>query len=115
MAITAIAIFCVTPRGELPLRFLRDVPLGGGATRFDHQSLDSASGRLYIAHLGADLMTVFDTNTGKVIGDVKDLKRVHGVLAMPESPRLQGMIMINRYNIRVIIGPDGGMGNRSGG
>src|SRR5436305_14850272 len=45
---------------NLPLRTLRDIPLSGGATRLDYQSLDSGSGRLYIAHLGSDLMTVFD-------------------------------------------------------
>lgn len=53
-----------------------DVPLSGGATRLDYQSFDAASGRLYIAHLGSDLMTVFDTKTQKVVGDVKDLKHV---------------------------------------
>jgi len=37
---------------------------------------------LYIAHLGSDLLTVFDVNKQTVIGDVKDLKRVHGVLAV---------------------------------
>src|SRR5205823_984391 len=34
--------------GNLPLRALNDVPLTGGATRLDYQSLDSGSGRLYI-------------------------------------------------------------------
>jgi len=63
---------------------LADVPLPGGATRFDYQSIDSSSGRLYIAHLGSDLMTVFDIAKQTVVGDVKDLKRVHGVLAVPE-------------------------------
>jgi hypothetical protein len=34
-------------------------------------------------------MTVFDVNNQTVISDVKDLKRVHGVLAVPEiAPRL---------------------------
>src|SRR6478672_10864377 len=70
--------------GTLPLRALTDVPLSGGATRLDYQSLDSDNGRLYIAHLGSDLMTVFDVNKQSVVGDVKDLKRVHGVLAVPE-------------------------------
>src|SRR5215470_1527702 len=69
--------------GSLPLRILTDVPLTGGTSRFDYQSLDSSSGRLYIAHLGSDLMTVFDVNKQTVVGDVKDLKRVHGVLAVP--------------------------------
>ena len=69
---------------KLPLRTLADVPLTGGATRLDYQSLDSTSGRLYIAHLGSDLLTVFDVNKQTIVGDVKDLKRVHGVLAVPE-------------------------------
>src|SRR5258707_9377922 len=72
----------------LPLRTLSDVPLTGGATRLDYQSLDSNNGRLYIAHLGSDLMTVFDVNKQTMVGDVKDLKRVHGVLAVPELHRV---------------------------
>ncbi len=73
---------------NLPLRTLSDVPLTGGTTRLDYQSLDSDSGRLYIAHLGSDFMTVFDVNKQTVVGDVKDLKRVHGVLAVPELHRV---------------------------
>ncbi len=74
--------------GNLPLRTLTDIPLTGGTTRLDYQSLDSDNGRLYIAHLGSDLMTVFDVNKQTVAGDVKDLKRVHGVLAVPELHRV---------------------------
>src|ERR1043165_3200316 len=77
-----------TASAGLPLRVLTDVPLGGGTTRFDYQSLDSTSGRLYIAHLGSDLLTVFDVNKQTVVGDVKDLKRVHGVLAVPDLHRV---------------------------
>lgn len=77
-----------TTSGSLPLRVLIDVPLAGGTTRFDYQSLDSSTGRLYIAHLGSDLMTVFDVNKQTVVGDVKDLKRVHGVLAVPALHRV---------------------------
>jgi len=73
---------------NLPLRTLSDVPLSGGTTRLDYQSLDSENGRLYIAHLGSDLMTVFGVNKQTIIGDVKDLKRVHGVLAVPELHRV---------------------------
>jgi len=74
--------------GGLPLRVLADVPLTGGTTRFDYQSFDSSSGRLYIAHLGSDLMMVFDVNKQTIVADVKDLKRVHGVLAVPELHRV---------------------------
>ena len=74
--------------GSLPLRTLVDIPLTGGATRFDYQSLDAGQNRLYIAHLGSDLMTVVDTDKQTIVGDVHDLKRVHGVLAVPQLHRI---------------------------
>jgi YVTN family beta-propeller protein len=74
--------------GNLPLRTLRDVPLSGGATRFDYQNFDSNTGRLYIAHLGDGSMVVFDTARDAQVGDVKNLSRVHGILAVPELHRI---------------------------
>src|SRR6266481_1306253 len=50
-----------SPDGNLPLRTLQDVPLSGGASRFDYQSFDPNTGRLYIAHLGDGSLVVFDT------------------------------------------------------
>src|SRR5678816_2376029 len=74
--------------GNLPLRTLRDVPLSGGATRFDYQSFDPNTGRLYIAHLGDSTMVVFDANKEAQAGEVKNLLRVHGILAVPELHRV---------------------------
>ena len=96
LGLGALLIACATSHPQpvanaqpsLPLRVLTDIPMTGGATRFDYQSLDSSSGRLYIAHLGSDLMTVFDVNKQTVVGDVKDLKHVHGVLAVPALHRI---------------------------
>ena len=79
---------CTAQNAKLPLRTVADVPLTGRATRLDYQSFDPQSGRLYVAHLGDDMVTVFDTNVGKVVGDVTDLKSVHGVLAVPELRRV---------------------------
>jgi len=76
------------PASNLPLRTLTDIPLTAGTTRLDYQSLDSSTGNLYIAHLGSDLMTVFDVNKQTIVADVKDLRRVHGVLAVPELHRV---------------------------
>ena len=73
---------------NLPLRTIRDVPLSGGATRFDYQSFDPNTGRLYLAHLGDSSMVVFDTNKQTQVGDVKNLSRVHGILAVPELHRV---------------------------
>src|SRR5262245_52722246 len=86
--VAVVAAVLTIQSGKLPLRVLRDVPLSGGPSRLDYQSLDSSSGRLYIAHLGDNLMTVFDTNTQSVIGDVHGLSHVHGVLAVPELHRV---------------------------
>jgi len=73
---------------NLPLHFVADITLTGNASRMDYQSFDAKSGRLYIAHLADDMLTVFDVRTQKVIGDVKDLKHVHGVIAVPELHRI---------------------------
>src|SRR5919198_786841 len=66
------------------LRTVADVPLTGGASRFDYQSLDAQAHRLYIAHMGAGRVTVFDTQTGTIVGDVLGVKGVHGALVVPE-------------------------------
>src|SRR3954471_4255450 len=71
-----------------PFRVIRDVPLSGGTSRFDYQSLDQQGHRLYIAHLGAGLVTVFDTATGTVVGDVANVPGAHGILAVPELGRV---------------------------
>jgi YVTN family beta-propeller protein len=70
--------------GPLTLKLVRDVPLPGGPSRFDYQWMDSTTGRLYIAHLGADSIDVFDLRAGKVVGVIEGLPSVHGVVAVPE-------------------------------
>lgn len=67
---------------------IADVPLTGGVSRFDYQSLDFQAHRLYIAHLGAGLVTVFDTETSTIVGDVAGVAGVHGVIAVPELGRV---------------------------
>src|SRR5215203_1388730 len=94
----ALSLFALTCTGKsppvdvaspnLPLRTLRDIPLSGGATRFDYQSFDPNTGRLYIAHLGDSTMVVFDVNKEAQVGEVKNLSRVHGILAVPELHRV---------------------------
>ena len=45
----------------VPLRLVADIPMPGKAVRFDYQSFDPTSGRLYVAHMNADQLVVFDT------------------------------------------------------
>lgn len=71
-----------------PLKTVADIPLPGPAVRFDYQSLDPTTGRLYIAHMNADHLVVFDTASQKVLANIGGFARVHGVLVVPELQRL---------------------------
>lgn len=89
----AIPLFMVAvPPSELPesagLRKVADVPLPGAAVRFDYQSLDVSQHRLYVAHMNADQLVVFDTSTRAVVANSSGFPRVHGVVAVPELGRL---------------------------
>jgi DNA-binding beta-propeller fold protein YncE len=70
------------------LKKVADVPLPGAAVRFDYQSLDVSQHRLYIAHMNADQLVIFDTNTRAVIANLNGFPTVHGVLAVPELGRV---------------------------
>ena len=74
--------------GEQVLQKVADFPLPGPAVRFDYQSLDAEHGRLYIAHMDADQLVVFDTQTRQVVANLDGFKRVHGVITVPEIDRV---------------------------
>ena len=64
---------------DLPLQTVADIPLTGRTTRFDYESIDQLTHRLYIAHLGDSTVTVFDTEIEKVIADISQVGHVHGL------------------------------------
>lgn len=65
------------------LKTVADVPLPGGTTRFDYQSLDPKTGRLYLSHMGDGNVVVFDTKTNKVLANIPGFPTVTGVLVVP--------------------------------
>ncbi len=74
-------------KAEAPLRVVSDLPLPGGASRFDYQSYEAAAGRLFISHMGAGQLVVFDVRAQRVIGNLDGFPRVTGVLAVPTEHR----------------------------
>jgi hypothetical protein len=56
------------------LQTVVDIPMPGPAVRFDYQSLDATNGRLYIAHMNADQLVVFDTQKRQVIANLDGFK-----------------------------------------
>src|SRR5262245_33605145 len=96
--VTAGALLCATAMSGLPpakssdpaapLRLVADVPMPGAAVRFDYQSLDPSTGRLYISHMNADQLVVFDTRARKVVANLDGFARVRGVFVVPERKRV---------------------------
>jgi DNA-binding beta-propeller fold protein YncE len=99
-----------TARGStLPLRRVADVPLPGGSSRFDYQSLDPKRHRLFIAHLGADAVIAFDVRTRTVARNVEGIASPHGVRAVPELNRAfasatgtHSVVAIDETTLRVV-------------
>ena len=89
-AILSFTIAAVpSDKGEAaPLKQVADVPLPGPAVRFDYQSLDTSHGRLYIAHMNANQLVVFDTKKREVVANLDGFPNVHGVWAVPELGRV---------------------------
>lgn len=70
------------------LRQVADIPLPGPANRFDYQSIDPGAGRLYMSHMDAGRLVVFDLDSARVVREIEGLSRVTGVWAVPEHHRV---------------------------
>jgi len=65
------------------LTSVNEIELPGPASRFDYQSFDSSTGRIYINHMDAGNTLVFDASAGRVVGEIANVPRATGVLAVP--------------------------------
>lgn len=95
-------------RAVAPLRLVADIPLPGSASRFDYQSLEPALGRLFISHMGAGRLVVFDTRAQQVIASLGGFPTVTGVLAVPVEHRVYGsaagahaVVVVNDSSLQV--------------
>lgn len=82
------AVLLSEPSEKSPLKKVADIPLPGSAVRFDYQSLDTSQGRLYIAHMNANQLVVFDVRKRAVVSTLDGFSSVHGVWAVPELGRV---------------------------
>ncbi len=73
---------------RLKLQLVGEVPLPGGISRFDYQTIDVIKRKLFISHMGANSMIVYDLNSNRVVGTVTDIPRPTGILAVPELDRV---------------------------
>src|SRR5450755_1758014 len=118
--IEAVVLNLFTSEPNLTLGQVVDIPLAGGPTRFDYESLDSGTGMLFIAHSGANMVTVFNTRSKTVVANISNIPHVHGVLAVTELGRIYAtdtddnlVYSIDEHTMRTIAkipvgnGPDG--------
>jgi DNA-binding beta-propeller fold protein YncE len=74
-------------RGGTHLTFVANIPLPGPSNRFDYTSLDSTTNKLYIAHMDAGRLLVFDLKQRRVLQTIT-APGVHGVIAVPQLHRV---------------------------
>lgn len=74
------------PSGGLTL--VSEQPLPGPANRFDYQSFDSTTSRLYMNHMNAGETLVLDTRSSTIVGRITGVSRATGVLAVPATHRI---------------------------
>ncbi len=106
-----------TPRAALPvLSHVADVALPGRPVRFDYQSEDMGTGRLYISHMHDAHVLAFDTRSGRVVGQVGDTPGVTGVWVVPELHKIYASVTGHHYvavidadslKVRATVGPIG--------
>lgn len=95
--------------GNGALRLLKEIPLSGPANRFDYQSVDPTTGRIYMNHMGAGRTIVFDANRGQVVSEVAGVPRATGVWVVPQhhqvyisAPGNHEVTVIDDRTLRII-------------
>ena len=84
-----------------PLVLVADVPLPGPPRRFDYQSFDPTTNRLYISHMRGDRLDVFDTKAGTLVASLEDFPGATGVWAVPELHKVY-VSVTDRHQVAVI-------------
>jgi len=96
-------------------KVVREVQLPGDTSRWDYQTFDPLSHRLYIAHLGQSQVIAFDTQTQKVVGVVDNVSSVHGLVVAPDIQHLfasatgrDEIAVIDTVSLKVVASVPGG-------
>lgn len=71
------------PPPKAGLTLVRELPLPGPANRFDYQSFDASTGRIYMNHMNAGRTVVFDVDSNRVLTEIAGVPRATGVWAVP--------------------------------
>ncbi len=68
---------------SLPLKLVADIRLSGNTSRFDYLSIDPVAHRLFITHMGAGTVVVFDLTARREISDLQRFPGATGIIFVP--------------------------------
>jgi len=86
--VPVLAALCGPAAGAgLPWTKVADVPLPGSTARFDYQAVDPSSHRLFISHMGAGTVVVFDLNGRHVTAALDGFPGATGITVDPGAHR----------------------------
>lgn len=102
---TALTLGLLTLSSALadPPSFLgleKDIPLTGGLSRFDYQTFDPQNDTLYISHMGAGQIVIFNTRSER-IQTLTGFPGVTGILVVPDAHRLYASVT-RQHQVAVI-------------
>jgi DNA-binding beta-propeller fold protein YncE len=101
LSVALLSVSALAQRSEAPLKKVADIPLPGPAVRFDYQTFDPSHARLYIAHMNANQIVVFDVRKREVVANLDGFPSVHGVWVVPEINRLYASAT-GEHNLAVV-------------
>jgi len=85
LAVAALTAAQAQPSGAMGGLFVKvaDFALGEKTSRFDYESLDPTTGRLFISKMGSGKLLVFDTANRILTAELNGFPKTTGVLAVP--------------------------------
>jgi DNA-binding beta-propeller fold protein YncE len=84
LALCAVVVAGCASSSKPVLHAVGDLPLPGKPTRFEGQSFDPSTNRLYIAHNGDGQLIMVDAGAKRLIAALPNFPGCTGVLAVPE-------------------------------
>ena len=90
IAIASICAAFAQPRtiSGSGMSLVANIPMPGPAVRFDYQSFNPSTGLLYISHMNASHLVVFNVRTRQVTANLPGFSSVHGVFVVPQLHRV---------------------------
>jgi DNA-binding beta-propeller fold protein YncE len=70
----------------------RDVSAGPRIDRFDYQTIDPSTGRLFVAGMSIGKLMVFDVRANRLLAELPGFPKVTGVLAVPELHKIYASV-----------------------